>query len=116
MLSSLIESTSAVRILLSYVQTYRFLILCGGICLYAVLQRDKSELRRIPGPWLARFSSIWRFAIVWKRNMPATSIHLHDKHGPLVRIGPNHVSVADPSALKIIYGADNRYQKVQKIS
>lgn len=43
--------------------------------------------------------------------MPATSIKLHAKHGPLVRIGPHHVSVADPEAVKIIYGTDGRYQK-----
>ena len=47
--------------------------------------------------------------------MPATSIQLHNKYGPLVRIGPYHVSVADSEALKVIYGADGRYHKVRSL-
>ncbi|CAF9933472.1 MAG: hypothetical protein ALECFALPRED_005602 [Alectoria fallacina] len=94
-----------------YVQAHQCLTLLGLFCLYVLFVKYRSGLRRIPGPWLASVSTIWRFAIVWKQDMPATSIRLHEKHGPLVRIGPYHVSVADPEALKVIYGADTRYQK-----
>ena len=86
----------------------------SALSLYILCLRYKSGLRSVPGPWLASVSNIWRFTIVWKRNMPTTCIRLHEKHGPLVRLGPNHVSVADPDALAIIYGADSRYRKVNR--
>ena len=38
--------------------------------------------------------------------MPETSIKLHAKHRQLVGIRPDHVSGADPKAVKINYGAD----------
>ena len=31
--------------------------------------------------------------------------------GNLVRIGPNEISVADPAALKVIYGAGSKFSK-----
>ena len=93
---------------------HQFLTLLGLLCLYILFVRYRNGLREIPGPWSASISSIWRFTVVWRQDMPATSIKLHAKHGPLVRIGPHHVSVADPEAVKIIYGADSRYQKVPR--
>ena len=98
----------------TYLWKHPFLTLLGLLCLYILFVRYRNGLREIPGPWLASISSIWRFAVVWRQDMPATSIKLHAKHGPLVRIGPHHVSVADPEAVKIIYGADSRYQKVPR--
>ncbi|KAF2764917.1 cytochrome P450 family protein [Teratosphaeria nubilosa] len=38
-------------------------------------------------------------------------IALHEKHGPLVRTGPNEVSVSDLTAIKQIYGARTRFLK-----
>lgn len=38
-------------------------------------------------------------------------IALHEKHGYLVRIGPNEVSVSDPAAIKTIYGAGSKFVK-----
>ena len=93
---------------------HQWFALLGLVCLYFLFVKYRSGLHRIPGPWLASISSIWRFSIVWKQDMPATSVRLHEKYGSLVRIGPYHVSVADPEALRIIYGADSRYQKVRK--
>ncbi|KAK4980787.1 hypothetical protein LTR66_010359 [Elasticomyces elasticus] len=43
--------------------------------------------------------------------MNTTMIALHQKHGPLVRTGPNEVSVADPNAIKSIYGAGTKFRK-----
>ena len=42
-----------------------------------------------------------------------TAIALHKKYGPLVRIGPNHVSVSDPKAINIIYGLKTGFTKVK---
>lgn len=39
------------------------------------------------------------------------AIKLHQKYGPLVRVGPSHVSVSDPDAVKIIYGINTGFTK-----
>lgn len=74
--------------------------------------RYKPHLRKIPGPTLASFSNLWKIAGVLKQDMPWRNIAAHEKHGPLVRIGPNHVSTSDPEALKVIYGFVNVFRKV----
>lgn len=38
-------------------------------------------------------------------------IALHKKHGKLVRTAPNEVSIADPTAIKTIYGAGTKFRK-----
>ena len=114
MLLSPLDHQAMVYQAFGFIQVHQYSTLIGLLCLYILYVRYRSGLHRIPGPWLASISSIWRFIIVWKQDMPATSIRLHQKYGPLVRIGPYHVSVADPDAVKIIYGADSRYHKVRR--
>lgn len=43
--------------------------------------------------------------------MHRTMIALHEEHGPIVRNGPNEVSIADLSAIKTIYGAGTKFRK-----
>lgn len=38
-------------------------------------------------------------------------VDLHRQHGKLIRIGPNELSVADPSAIKKIYGHGTKFRK-----
>lgn len=89
-----------------------------GTTLLAVLlanvlwTRYRSGLRQIPGPFLASFSNLWKLQAVWKQNMHRANIRVHEDYGPIVRIGPNHVSVADPASMQIIYGVKNVWQKV----
>ncbi|KAF8319191.1 cytochrome P450 monooxygenase pc-bph [Cantharellus anzutake] len=61
----------------------------------------------IPGPWIAKLSDIWlsRKAALGDRS---GRIHkLHQKYGKVVRIAPNHISIADPEALQIVYAHGN---------
>lgn len=62
------------------------------------------ELRSIPGPWLAKFSNLSRFVDACSGQHPTTSLRLHQKYGPIVRIGPNVVSVADPKSIQAVLG------------
>ncbi|KAB5554742.1 cytochrome P450 [Coniochaeta sp. 2T2.1] len=64
------------------------------------------RLRGNPGPLLARFTDVWRFRAMRSKGWSARLVNLHQKHGKLVRIGPNHVSVSDPAAIPIIYGTN----------
>lgn len=61
------------------------------------------RLRHIPGPFWASLSDIPR--TLWVLTGHAQVIHrkLHDKYGPLIRIGPNMISVDEPDAIPTIY-------------
>jgi hypothetical protein len=37
---------------------------------------------------------------------------LHDKYGPIVRIGPNLLDIDMPEVIKTIYGSDPKWRKV----
>ena len=68
----------------------------------------------IPGPVLAPYTDLWRLLLVRSRRPEVAHIRLHEKHGALVRLGPNVVSVSDPEAIKIIYGLASGFSKVSK--
>lgn len=80
--------------------------------IYLVYIRYFTGLSRIPGPFIASISNLWKINAAWQEDMPARNIALHKKHGPLVRIGPNMISVDEPSAMSIIYGFKPIYRKV----
>lgn len=37
---------------------------------------------------------------------------LHEKHGPVVRLGPNLLDIDYPELVKVIYGTDGKWKKV----
>ncbi|KIJ61578.1 hypothetical protein HYDPIDRAFT_96462 [Hydnomerulius pinastri MD-312] len=68
---------------------------------------DPFNQRRVPGPLLAKFSDLW---LGWTASQGHRSdvVHeLHKKYGTFVRLAPNHVSIADPEALQIVYAHGN---------
>jgi benzoate 4-monooxygenase len=89
---------------------------------------DPHGIRLYPGPFIAKFSDIW-LGLVAKNGHRSEVVHeMHKKYGilhsliltalttqlltsfhvgPLVRLAPNHISVADPDALAIIYAHGN---------
>lgn len=82
------------------------------LALSYVYNRYRPGLSRIPGPSLAKWTKLWRLYDVYKGQSHQTAIRLHKKHGPLVRIGPNIISVGDPAAIKTIYGLTGAFTKV----
>lgn len=87
-------------------------ILTGLALVHLIRSRFRSGLRNIPGPWLARYMSLYRLTLVYKGDAPRQYQLLHKKYGPIVRIGPNHVSTSDPAMIPIIYGIGRNFQKV----
>ena len=83
----------------------------GVLILYVFYLRFLHPLANVPGPFWASLSRLWMAKHSKDGNMPWTMIALHEKYGPLVRTGPNEVSVADPTAIKTIYGAGTRFYK-----
>ncbi|KAF5672009.1 cytochrome P450 monooxygenase [Fusarium heterosporum] len=68
-------------------------------------------LGRVPGPALASFTDLWRFLDVYRRRPDVTQITLHEKYGSVVRLGPNIVSISDPTAVQTIYAHNSGFTK-----
>jgi hypothetical protein len=75
-----------------------------------------TRLSHIPGPFLARFSNLPRLYWVYRRDAHSVHIKQHRQYGahsqtrngtakwaPLIRYGPNAVSVGSASAIETVY-------------
>jgi len=81
-------------IVLSFLITYKFIIYPAFL----------SPLAKIPNAhWTSPFSPLW---ILWNRYRchENRSVHAaHLKHGPVIRLAPNELSINDVNALRIVY-------------
>ncbi|KAL4779050.1 cytochrome P450 [Aspergillus varians] len=68
-------------------------------------------LASVPGPFWARWSPAWMVYHALKGDMHRTMLQLHDRYGSLVRTGPYEVSIADPDAIQVVYGAGSSFKK-----
>ncbi|KAJ9204907.1 hypothetical protein DTO166G4_7697 [Paecilomyces variotii] len=96
---------------ISFFKAYTGYIILVLLVLRLVTNRFRRGLAGIPGPKLASFTALWKLYSVWKGDHHNTEIRLHRKYGPLVRIGPNHISVGDPKAIPVIYGLNKGFTK-----
>lgn len=62
-----------------------------------------NTIRHIPGPTLAIFSNLWLLYQCRRGRRYLAVDQAHKRLGPLVRIQPDHVSVADPEAIPVVY-------------
>ncbi|KAI0101193.1 cytochrome P450 [Daldinia grandis] len=88
-------------------------VLVTGITFRILWNRFRKDLRDIPGPRAAAYTGLWRLLDVRTGQAHKHAIKLHRKYGPLVRIGPNHVSVSDPREINHIYGLKSKYIKTE---
>ncbi|KAM9877459.1 hypothetical protein VD0002_g2455 [Verticillium dahliae] len=72
-----------------------------------------SPLRKYPGPYLAGWTNLWRFYHVLNLDSHLVVARLHEKHGPVVRIGPNLLSLKDPALIKTIYKYQDDWVKTK---
>ncbi|KAL2834623.1 cytochrome P450 [Aspergillus pseudoustus] len=49
--------------------------------------------------------------MVYDGKCPTNYQKVHEKYGPIVRVGPNEVSVADPNMIPVIYGIGSKFTK-----
>ena len=93
-----------------------YLLLFVGFAFYLFTLYFRRALRpglqSVPGPFIARFSGLYRLYMSCSGRGPYHYRRLHEKYGRLVRVGWNHVSVSDPSMIPVIYGAGSKYVKV----
>ena len=66
----------------------------------------------LPGPALAKVSNLWRLIEAWKGHQELVLRELHRKHGKLVQVGPEVVSISDLDAIETIYGIKADLPKV----
>ncbi|PKY01003.1 cytochrome P450 [Aspergillus campestris IBT 28561] len=62
------------------------------------------RLMAIPGPRLAGWSDFWHKRAQNASNFGRLLTTYHWKYGPLVRLGPNCVSLADPESVSYVHG------------
>lgn len=70
-----------------------------------------SPLAAIPGPTLAKVSRFWKIGRALDGTIMSNLFDLHEKLGPLVRIGPNEVSVRSAEDISLLYGFSTKFYK-----
>ena len=75
----------------------------------------RSDLSPLPGPKWAEITGFYRVSRLFTGQAPAVYVELHKKYGPIVRTGPNMVSLSDPSAVPVIYGITSGFLKVSSL-
>ncbi|KAL2670131.1 hypothetical protein Neosp_015012 [[Neocosmospora] mangrovei] len=68
-------------------------------------------LRGIPAPFPAQFSNLWLMSTCRRGKRFEVVDQVHKRLGTVVRIAPNHVSIADADAINVIYGHGNGFLK-----
>lgn len=84
----------------------------AAILAYYLICYLTSPLKDIPGPFLAKFTNLWRVYDYYHLVSPETQKMLHAKHGIAVRLGPNLVSLNEPSLISIVYNTRGTFRKV----
>ncbi|KAK0747253.1 cytochrome P450 [Apiosordaria backusii] len=67
-----------------------------------------SPLRPIPGPFLARYTNLYRLYHTTRGSFHLHIAQLHKKYGPVVLIGPNTVDIDHPDLVKVVFGASTK--------
>ncbi|CAJ2512514.1 Uu.00g055290.m01.CDS01 [Anthostomella pinea] len=87
----------------------------GGVALLAVLVALLTPLRdplsEVPGPWYARWTDLPIKYLGLTGRKPIYIQTLHLKYGPIVRVSPREVYVADPAAAQQIHRIKKKFLK-----
>jgi hypothetical protein len=96
--------------LISLLNTWTLIPCAVGLYLavYIVYYRYLHPLAKYPGPFLASLTDLWQTYQFMTLKQPYYLTELHEKHGPIVRYGPDKLSVTHESAIKAIYQAPAR--------
>lgn len=88
------------------------LLLCAYFALRNIYRHFFHPLSHIPGPLLARISSLYLYTLCYLGTECHSLAELHSKYGAsVIRVAPNAVSVSDGAALHPIYVAGGGFKK-----
>ncbi|KAG6363896.1 hypothetical protein INS49_008999 [Diaporthe citri] len=79
-------------------------LLLAYLLSYCVYQLIFSPLRKFPGPKLWAVSYIPYVRLYTSGNGHREILRLHQKHGPIVRVGPTHLSINHPDGMQDVRG------------
>jgi hypothetical protein len=77
--------------------------------LYVVHYRFFHPLSRYPGPMLASLTDLWQVNQFLTLKQPYELTRLHEKHGSIVRYGPDKISITSEAAISVIYQRGGRH-------
>lgn len=104
-------------ILCKTVPSLIFFIPLLGACILCIWSlHSYLRLRHVPGPLAAAFTNLLRVSWILSDRAHQIHIDLHQKHGKLVRFGPNMVSVGDAAEIQTIYNFSGKFAKVRAVS
>lgn len=79
----------------------------GAAVYYAVLLPFYfSPLAGVPGPKLGAITKYYIYYKTWAEQRNRYVHSLHERYGPIVRLGPEEISISDPEYVKEIYGGN----------
>jgi len=96
---------------LKHIFQIALLVPLGYLFLGAVYRRYFHPLSKYPGPFFASITRWWLVKEIWSGKHEEHIRKLHKKYGPIVRIAPNEVAIADPAAVKVIYSTGGGFTK-----
>jgi hypothetical protein len=88
-------------------------LIVASLLLAGLLIKRAWRLRGIPGPFLTRFTDLLRVFHQARGNLLPWLVEIHAKHGTVVRIGPNCISVSDATQVPSIYTMHGEFRKVR---
>ncbi|KAH9207407.1 cytochrome P450 oxidoreductase [Leptodontidium sp. 2 PMI_412] len=77
----------------------------------AIYNRYFHPLKDFPGPFWASITSLWYYRSIITIRHDDYQLEIHRKYGPMVRLAPGHIQIADPTAIDTIYGAKQNFLK-----
>ncbi|KAM7219647.1 Cytochrome P450 [Rhypophila decipiens] len=89
------------------------LYLLSALFLINTVQRIRRwyRLRHIPGPWICGFTSLWLLRKCFGPRIDLSWKELVEKYGPVVRMAPNEIILADVDELLRIQSPRSVYRK-----
>jgi cytochrome P450 len=85
--------------------------LAAAIISYVIYTLYLHPLSHIPGPTFARWTSLYLYRLSYTGIEASAIDALHAKYGPVVRIAPNEVDIADGAALHTVYVKNGGFLK-----
>ncbi|RYP41574.1 hypothetical protein DL767_000916 [Monosporascus sp. MG133] len=81
------------------------LAMCAGLIVLSAFIASPflSWSRKIPGPFVAKYTSLWYAWQQYRDDFHWTNIKLHRQKGKIVQIMPGYFSIDDPASHKTIY-------------
>lgn len=93
------------------VSTYAIALLGGLYSSLLVYRHLLHPLRKFPGPFGARTTSLWLSSQLKNGNAHKKMLELHQRYGPFVRIGSSDLSIAHPLGVPAVYGQGSPCRK-----